>query len=263
MGSDMSYEDMSSRQLNEYNFKIIGDIIYDSTFCYLLESKPAEYIITDYSKHITWVDSILFLPLKTLWITGFLRSPSINIVFLPRLAYVIAKFNIVVVFPSPGPGLDIIKLPWLPFFVYIRLVLKPRYASEIGDLGSSCVNNRLSIFSVFIDNVVSNKYEGVHTVKAVPSTTTYTAEVSDASYSSGNPGATFHRLGLAVAASGGGTGFVNGSEILVTGTSNNDGYYTVKSTRNSDSQLIVQKDLTAEVGTSAAVKSLPKEDYLL
>ena len=117
--------------------------------------------------------------------------------------------------------------------------------------------------SVFIDGTVSDKYEGVHTVKSVPSTTTYTSEVSDASYSSGAAGATFHRLGLAVAASGGGTGFVNGSEILVTGTSNNDGYYTVKSTRNSDSQLIVQKDLTAEVGTSAAVKSLPKEDYLL
>jgi len=116
--------------------------------------------------------------------------------------------------------------------------------------------------SIFIDGTSSDHQEGVYTVDTVPSTTTYTVESLNANIPS-SKGATFHRLGLAVAASGGGTGFVNGSEILVTGTSNNNGYYTVKSTRNSDSQLIVQKDLTAEVGTSAVVKSLPKEDYIL
>ena len=64
MGSDMSYEDMSSRQLDEYTFNIIGQEIYDSISCYLLESVPRDHIRTEYSQHITWVDTSLFLPLK-------------------------------------------------------------------------------------------------------------------------------------------------------------------------------------------------------
>ena len=59
-------------------------------------------------------------------------------------AYVIAKLIIVVVLPSPGPGLDTIILPCVPFSVYIKLVRKLRYASEIGEVGSSCVINLLS-----------------------------------------------------------------------------------------------------------------------
>ena len=64
MGSDMSYEDMSSRQLDEYTFKIIGQEVYNSTSCYILESVPRVHIRTEYSQHITWGDTSLFLPLK-------------------------------------------------------------------------------------------------------------------------------------------------------------------------------------------------------
>ena len=64
MGSDMSYEDMSSRQLDDYTFNITGQKIYDSTSCYILESFPKNHIRTEYSQHITWVDTSLFLPLK-------------------------------------------------------------------------------------------------------------------------------------------------------------------------------------------------------
>ena len=64
MGSDMSYEDMSSRQLNEYIFKNIGDNFYDSTLCHLLESTPKKNIKTEYSRHLTWIHPDLFLPLK-------------------------------------------------------------------------------------------------------------------------------------------------------------------------------------------------------
>ena len=34
MGSDMSFEDMSSRQLDEYTFEIMDNKIYDSISCY-------------------------------------------------------------------------------------------------------------------------------------------------------------------------------------------------------------------------------------
>ena len=64
MGSDMSYEDMSTRQLDEFNFIIIGDDTIHELGCHLLESKPKEHIRTEYSRHITWVDSTLFIPLK-------------------------------------------------------------------------------------------------------------------------------------------------------------------------------------------------------
>ena len=64
MGSDMSYEDMSTRQLDEFNFNILGNEIYQDVSCHLLESTPKEHIRTEYSRHITWVDSTLFIPLK-------------------------------------------------------------------------------------------------------------------------------------------------------------------------------------------------------
>ena len=64
MGSDMSYEDMSSRPLYEFTFMLIGEEVYDSISCYLLESIPNQNIRTEYSRHLTWVDSTLLIPLK-------------------------------------------------------------------------------------------------------------------------------------------------------------------------------------------------------
>ena len=64
MGSDMSFEDLSSRQLDEFKFSLIGQEVYEGKSCHLLESKPKEHIRTEYSRHITWVDSTLLIPLK-------------------------------------------------------------------------------------------------------------------------------------------------------------------------------------------------------
>ena len=64
MGSDMSYEDLSSRQLDEFKFSLIGKEVYERRTCHLLASKPKEHIRTEYSRHITWVDSTLLIPLK-------------------------------------------------------------------------------------------------------------------------------------------------------------------------------------------------------
>jgi hypothetical protein len=116
--------------------------------------------------------------------------------------------------------------------------------------------------SIEIRNTTSNYQEGIYTVATVPSTTQYTVETSSTSIPSAF-GATFHRLGLAIAASGGGMGFVEGSEILITGTTHNNGHYTVKSTAVNNTQLIVQKDFTSEANESAVITSLPKEDYFL
>ena len=64
MGSDLSYEDMASRQLDQFSFTMIGMEGYDSVSCYLLESIPKGHIRTEYSRHVTWVDSTLLIPLK-------------------------------------------------------------------------------------------------------------------------------------------------------------------------------------------------------
>jgi hypothetical protein len=116
--------------------------------------------------------------------------------------------------------------------------------------------------SVVIKSTSSDVHEGAHTVVTVPSPTTYTVTTETQTIPS-DKGSTYHRLGFPIAVAGGGIGFVEGSEILVTGTSNNDGYYTVTSTVDNETVIFVQKNLTGEAGTSAVVSTLPKEDYFL
>jgi len=62
MGSDMSYEDMTNRNISEYKYKIIGEEKIDTTDCYILESIPTKQ--SEYSKHITWVTKKTTLPIK-------------------------------------------------------------------------------------------------------------------------------------------------------------------------------------------------------
>ena len=67
MGSDLSFEDMTNRELNEYTYKILESNIlcYENLekLCYLLESIPNDKD-SEYSKHITWVENETFLSLK-------------------------------------------------------------------------------------------------------------------------------------------------------------------------------------------------------
>ena len=86
----------------------------------------------------------------TLCTTGLLRSVSINKVFLPKLAYVIAILATVVVFPSPGPALETsIDFIFLSISVNNIFVRRLLYASEIGERGSSLVIRVLSILLCF------------------------------------------------------------------------------------------------------------------
>jgi uncharacterized protein YxeA len=63
MGSDMSYEDMTSRNLSEYNYSIIGSEIINDNDCHILESIP-NGIKSEYSKHISWISKDSYLPIK-------------------------------------------------------------------------------------------------------------------------------------------------------------------------------------------------------
>ena len=62
MGSDMSYEDMTSRKISDYKYTLLGEEKIDSINCYILETIPLKK--SEYSKHITWVSTDSFLPFK-------------------------------------------------------------------------------------------------------------------------------------------------------------------------------------------------------
>ena len=55
MGSDMSYEDMTNRDLDEYTYKLLREEAVDGTDCYVLEETPKSEAESNYSKHITWI----------------------------------------------------------------------------------------------------------------------------------------------------------------------------------------------------------------
>ena len=64
MGSDLTYEDMTSRPKKDYSFLIIKEETIGDQNCYLLESKPKKGIKSSYSKHLTWVTKDTYLPIK-------------------------------------------------------------------------------------------------------------------------------------------------------------------------------------------------------
>ena len=55
MGSDLSYEDMMIRSLDDNTYSRLEDDHVDGEECYVLEVMPKPGITTSYSKHRTWV----------------------------------------------------------------------------------------------------------------------------------------------------------------------------------------------------------------
>ncbi len=55
MGSDMSYEDMTNRNLEEFTYELAGEETIDGKECHILISKPKPELRSTYSQHRTWV----------------------------------------------------------------------------------------------------------------------------------------------------------------------------------------------------------------
>ncbi len=55
MGSDMSYEDLTNRNLNENNYNRLDDENVNGVDCYVLEIIPKKDAKSSYSKHISWI----------------------------------------------------------------------------------------------------------------------------------------------------------------------------------------------------------------
>ena len=61
MNSDLTFEDLYSRELDEYRYEVADDA--DSDY-YILTSYPNAELKSDYSKHISWVDKKSILIIK-------------------------------------------------------------------------------------------------------------------------------------------------------------------------------------------------------
>lgn len=64
MGSDMSYEDMTSRELEEFTYTLKESEIIDGIDYFLLESVPNPDLDSEYSKHLSWVSKTEMLIFK-------------------------------------------------------------------------------------------------------------------------------------------------------------------------------------------------------
>lgn len=63
MGSEFSYEDLSSQEVEKYTYKYLRDEIIDGRDCYVIERKPA-YKHSGYTRLISWLDKEMYQPLK-------------------------------------------------------------------------------------------------------------------------------------------------------------------------------------------------------
>lgn len=63
MGSEFSFEDMSSFEIEKYKFKYLGDETYEGQACFVLEQIPTDEN-SGYSKQIVWVDKKHYRALK-------------------------------------------------------------------------------------------------------------------------------------------------------------------------------------------------------
>ncbi|MBU0581166.1 MAG: outer membrane lipoprotein-sorting protein [Candidatus Margulisbacteria bacterium] len=64
MGSDFTYEDMSTRKLNDYTYNLLVDEKFGEYDCYVVESTPQETVDTSYGKIKSWIWKDDFLPVK-------------------------------------------------------------------------------------------------------------------------------------------------------------------------------------------------------
>ena len=60
MGSDLSYEDMSNRNIDKYSYNRLDDALIDGKTCYVIEAIPASESRSSYSKHISESDTVVW-----------------------------------------------------------------------------------------------------------------------------------------------------------------------------------------------------------
>lgn len=64
VGSDFSYEDISGRDLDDDEHRFLKEERLDGKETYVIESIPKDKGSSDYSRKLSWIDKLTFLPLK-------------------------------------------------------------------------------------------------------------------------------------------------------------------------------------------------------
>ena len=64
MGSDLSYEDLSTREIADHDYSRLDDQTINSKLCYVLEIFPKKGTNSSYSKHISWIEQSTLMILK-------------------------------------------------------------------------------------------------------------------------------------------------------------------------------------------------------
>ncbi len=54
-GTDFSFEDLEERDVNQYNYTLLGDDTVDGAACWKIESTPKETKVSQYTRSIVWV----------------------------------------------------------------------------------------------------------------------------------------------------------------------------------------------------------------
>jgi hypothetical protein len=54
-GTDFSFEDLEERDVNQYNYRLLGDEAIDGAMCWRIESTPSEKKISQYTKSEVWI----------------------------------------------------------------------------------------------------------------------------------------------------------------------------------------------------------------
>jgi hypothetical protein len=63
MGSEFSYEDLSSQEIEKYTYKYLRDETINGRDCFVIERKPT-YKHSGYTRLVTWLDKEMYQPLK-------------------------------------------------------------------------------------------------------------------------------------------------------------------------------------------------------
>ena len=64
MSSDLIYEDLYIREIDDFTYEMLRQELLDSIKCYVIVSTPLKKVDSSYSKHRTWISKSDFIPLK-------------------------------------------------------------------------------------------------------------------------------------------------------------------------------------------------------
>ncbi len=64
MGSEFSYEDFSSQEVEKYTYRWIRDEVYEGQECFIVERYPVDKKNSGYTRQVTWIDKKEYRALK-------------------------------------------------------------------------------------------------------------------------------------------------------------------------------------------------------